>query len=59
MAEPYVEQNGGSWSAVTSWFSNGGALFRSSVLEPVPRDLRSLDVNFGILPFPELDENQD
>ena len=59
MAEPYVEQNGGSWSAVTSWFSNGGALFRSSVLEPVPRDLRSLDVNFGILPFPKLDENQD
>ena len=38
---------------------NGGALFRSSVLEPVPRDLRSLDVNFGILPFPNLDENQD
>ena len=44
---------------MTSWFSNGGALFRSSVLEPVPRDLRSLDVNFGILPFPKLDENQD
>ena len=29
------------------------------MLEPIPRDLRSLDVNFGIVPFPKLDENQD
>lgn len=58
MANQYVANNGGSWAAATAWFSNGGALFRSSVLEPIPRDLRSLDVNFGIVPFPKLDENQ-
>lgn len=58
MADPYVTENGGSWPAVTSWFANGGALFRSTTLEPVPRDLRALDVNFGILPFPMLDETQ-
>jgi hypothetical protein len=58
MANQYVKDNGNSWAAATSWFSSGGALFRSSVLEPIPRDLRSLDVNFGIVPFPKLDENQ-
>lgn len=58
MANQYVADNAGSWAAATSWFSSGGALFRSSVLEPIPRDLRSLDVNFGIVPFPKLDENQ-
>ena len=59
MANPYVAENGNSWAAATSWFSGGGALFRSSVLEPIPRDLRTLDVNFGIVPFPKLDENQE
>lgn len=59
MANPYVAENGNSWAAATAWFSGGGALFRSSVLEPIPRDLRTLDVNFGIVPFPKLDENQD
>ena len=59
MANPYVDQHAGNWAAATAWFSSGGALFRSSVLEPIPRDLRTLDVNFGIVPFPKLDENQD
>lgn len=58
MANQYVANNGGSWAAATAWFANGGALFRSSVLEPIPRDLRALDVNFGIIPFPKLDEDQ-
>ena len=43
MANPYVAENGNSWAAATAWFSGGGALFRSSVLEPIPRDLRTLD----------------
>ncbi|MCI8388427.1 MAG: extracellular solute-binding protein [Clostridiales bacterium] len=58
MANKYVTDNNGSWAAATAWFASGKALFRSSVLEPIPRDLRSLDVNFGIVPFPKLDENQ-
>ena len=32
---------------------------RSSVSEPVPRDYRSMDTDFGVLPYPKLDENQD
>ncbi|MGN1129587.1 MAG: hypothetical protein ACI4T6_11625 [Candidatus Flemingiibacterium sp.] len=59
MANSYVSANGGSWAAATAWFSNGGSLFRSSALEPIPRDLRTLDVNFGIVPFPKLDDNQE
>ena len=59
MANQYVANNGGNWSSATAWFSSGGALFRSSVLEPIPRDLRSLDVNFGVVPYPKLDENQE
>jgi len=58
MANQYVANNGGNWATATAWFANGGALFRSSVLEPIPRDLRSLEVNFGIVPFPKLDEKQ-
>ena len=59
MANQYVTDHNNDWAAATSWFAAGGSLFRSSVLEPIPRDLRSLDVNFGIVPFPKLDENQD
>ena len=59
MANPYVEENGNSWPAATSWFASGGALFRSTALEPVPRDMRPLDVNFGILPFPKMSAEQD
>ena len=58
MANQYVTDHGGDWAAATAWFANGGSLFRSSVLEPIPRDLRTLEVNFGVVPFPKMDENQ-
>ena len=32
---------------------------RSSVFEPVPRDYRAMDTDFGILPYPKLDESQE
>ncbi|HIX93553.1 MAG TPA: extracellular solute-binding protein [Firmicutes bacterium] len=59
MANPYVVENGNSWPAATAWFANGGALFRSTALEPVPRDIRTLEVNFGILPFPKMSDDQE
>lgn len=59
MANDYVAKNGGQWSAASSWFAAGGSLMRSSVFEPVPRDYRAMDTDFGILPYPKLDENQD
>ncbi len=59
MANAYVAKNGGQWSAASSWFAAGGSLMRSSVFEPVPRDYRAMDTDFGILPYPKLDENQE
>ncbi|MBR5870926.1 MAG: hypothetical protein IKZ09_07810 [Clostridia bacterium] len=46
------------WTAASNWFAEGNALIRSTSLEPIPRDFRALDVNFGIIPFPKLDESQ-
>ena len=59
MANPYVTSNGGSWQAASSWFASGGSLLRSSVFEPVPRDYRSMETDFGILPYPKYDEHQE
>ena len=59
MADPYVTANGNSWQAASTWFANGGSLMRSSVFEPVPRDYRAMETDFGVLPFPKLDENQE
>ncbi|MBQ2710310.1 MAG: extracellular solute-binding protein [Clostridia bacterium] len=59
MANQLVSENGGSWAAASAWFAGGNALMRSSVFEPVPRDYRSMDTDFGVLPYPKLDENQD
>jgi hypothetical protein len=59
MANAYVTANGGSWAAASLWFAAGGSLMRSSVFEPVPRDYRAMDTDFGILPYPKLDENQE
>ncbi len=57
MANPLVSSKG-SWQAASDWFANGGSLMRASVFEPVPRDYRSMETDFGVLPFPKLDENQ-
>ena len=59
MADKYVADNGGHWSVASSWFASGGSLMRSSVFEPVPRDYRSMDTDFGVLPYPKLDEAQE
>ena len=59
MADLYVQQNGGAWSAASSWFAAGGSLMRSSVFEPVPRDYRTMETDFGVLPYPKFDETQD
>lgn len=59
MADPYVSGEGGSWQAASSWFASGGSLLRSSVFEPVPRDYRTMETDFGILPYPKYDEQQE
>lgn len=57
LADPYAAEHG--WPAVTNWFANGGALIKASCFEDTPKDLRPLDTDFGILPYPKYDEAQE
>jgi len=59
LANDYVSANGNSWTAASNWYAGGNALLRSSVLEPIPRDYRSMETDFGVLPYPKFDEAQD
>ncbi|MCQ2431074.1 MAG: hypothetical protein MJ175_00565 [Clostridia bacterium] len=57
-ANNLVNANGGQWTVASQWFAGGGALMRSTSLEPIPRDYRAMEADFGILPFPKMDESQ-
>ena len=59
MADKYVKEHNNQWPAASAWFASGGSLMRSSVFEPVPRDYRSMDTDFGVLPYPKLDDAQE
>ncbi|MBE6657925.1 MAG: hypothetical protein E7604_05710 [Ruminococcaceae bacterium] len=58
-ANKMVDASSLGWTAASNWFAEGNALIRSTSLEPIPRDFRALDVNFGIIPYPKLDESQE
>ena len=58
-ANPYVASHDNSWSAASAWYAEGNALIRSSVIEPIPRDYRTMETDFGVLPFPKYNEAQD
>ncbi len=58
-ANPLVAQNGNSWKAASEWYAAGNALIRSSTFENVPRDYRTMESDFGVLPFPKYDEAQE
>ncbi len=47
------------WPGCSAWYMEGNALLRSSTFEAVPRDYRQSETDFGVLPFPKYDENQD
>ena len=51
-------QLGGDWSVFQTMFEANQSLFYSEVLQCVTR-LRNMDVDFGLLPLPKLDEAQD
>ena len=59
LANPLVTANNNSWTVASNWYASGNALIRSSVLEPIPRDYRSMETDFGVLPYPKFDESQD
>ena len=56
---PLVQANGNNWSVASEWFAAGGALLRSSTFENVPRDYRTMDADFGVVPCPKYDEAQE
>ena len=58
-ANPLVQANNNSWPVASNWFAEGGALIRSASFETVPRDYRTMEQDFGIIPFPKYDEAQD
>ena len=58
-ANPLVAKNGNSWKAASEWYAAGNALIRSASFETVPRDYRTMESDFGVLPFPKYDETQD
>lgn len=54
-----VKDDLGTWPKVSLMFQQDQILMRTTSFEPVPRDLRQMDADFGVLPLPKLDETQD
>lgn len=47
------------WYTASEYFQENRFLMRTSLLEPVVRDLRAMPTDFGILPYVKYDENQE
>ena len=47
------------WKYASQIFQEDRALIRTSCFENIPRDYRSMDTDFGVLPFPKYNETQD
>jgi hypothetical protein len=47
------------WHRASEFFQENRFALRSSVLEPIVRDLRAMDADFGIIPFTKFDANQE
>ena len=50
---------GGVWVQASNYFQENRFAIRTSVLEPVVRDLRAMPTDFGLLPFVKFDEYQE
>ncbi|MHC1693840.1 MAG: hypothetical protein AB9835_00890 [Eubacteriales bacterium] len=48
----------GRWKHASNMFMNNQILIRSMVFEVVPRDLRNMEMDFGVLPFVKYDKAQ-
>ncbi|MFA6948272.1 MAG: extracellular solute-binding protein [Eubacteriales bacterium] len=46
------------WVTASLMFQQDQVLMRTTTFEPVPRDLRAMDTDFGVLPIPKFDEQQ-
>jgi len=47
------------WYEASNLFQQDRFLVRSSLFEPIPRDLRNMPTDFGVIPYVKFDENQD
>lgn len=47
------------WIRASEYFQEDRFLMRASVFEPIARDLRAMPTDFGILPTPKYNENQE
>ena len=47
------------WTQASAYFQENRFALRSSVFEPIVRDLRAMETDFGILPFPKFNEAQE
>jgi len=59
LVNPLVQANGNNWAVASDWFAGGGALIRSVCFEDVPLYYRTMEQDFGIVPFPKYDEAQE
>ena len=57
-AEYLRDSTDNMWNEVVKIFGEGRALFRSTAFSAVKK-VRAYDVNFGLIPYPLLDETQD
>lgn len=46
------------WATASTMFQQDQILMRTTTFEPVPRDLRAMDTDFGVLPIPKFEEEQ-
>jgi hypothetical protein len=47
------------WTQASAYFQENRFALRSSVFEPIVRDLRAMPTDFGLLPFPKFNEAQE
>ena len=54
-----IKSAGDIWLTASEYFQENRFLVRSSLFEAIPRDLRAMPADFGVLPMVKFDENQD
>lgn len=55
----YLYQFDGDWTVLNSHFREGRALFITATVNAAIGDFRDMNEDFGIIPLPKYDENQD
>ena len=54
-----IKGSGNIWYIASEFFQENRFLMRTSVFEPIVRDLRAMPTDFGILPYAKFEESQE